>query len=153
MMISMFTSISKQFKIFNSIIPLILKTTHRIFVSFLKTLQSFWHKYLQLKRVVARLLTKARLSVFTSLTTQYRHKKSAPMLAIFIILLLISLSSISCASLKVTYDGEGRVKEVWSTSVQDTEVVQEKDGVKTIIKRKAAWTLWPSNPLFSIYKD
>ena len=75
------------------------------------------------------------------------------MLAIFIILLLISLSSISCASLKVTYDGEGRVKEVWSTSVQDTEVVQEKDGVKTIIKRKAAWTLWPSNPLFSIYKD
>ena len=58
----------------------------------------------------------------------------------------------SCAVLDVTYDSQGRVDKVWSTGVQDTEIIQVKDGVTTTIKRKAAIQLWPEN-LFTIYKD
>lgn len=73
------------------------------------------------------------------------------MTKIFIGILLIGTLS-GCASLKVTYNADGKIEEVWSTGIQDTEIMQEKDGIKTTIKRKAAFEIWPEN-LFSIYKD
>lgn len=68
------------------------------------------------------------------------------------ILIVLSCLLSGCAGLKLKYDKEGKIEEVWSTGVQDTEITQEKEGVKTTVKRKAAFQLWPEN-LFTIYKD
>ncbi len=74
-----------------------------------------------------------------------KHKVNTGVAVALLGLLCVS----GCASLGITYDNKGQVTKVESTGIQDTEIIC-KDG--TIIKRKCAVELWPSN-LFTIYKD